>query len=104
SQDERYLFRQLIRISGVGPKLALAILSGISVSEFVETIQAEDASRLTAVPGIGKKTAARLVIEMKDRLDTAVMTTDTTVTLSTEGQAASGQALAEARHALVALG
>jgi Holliday junction DNA helicase RuvA len=58
----------LIKVSGVGPKLALAILSGMSADEFVGCVKSEDSAALTRLPGVGKKTAERLVIEMKDRL------------------------------------
>lgn len=66
--EEKQLFRDLIRVSGIGGKLALAILSGISVKEFVATIQRGDATLLTQLPGIGKKTAERLVLELRDRI------------------------------------
>lgn len=65
---ERELFRALIKVNGVGPKVALAILSGVSVSDFVRLIHNNDVTALTRVPGIGKKTAERLVIDMRDRL------------------------------------
>lgn len=65
---ERSLFRSLIRVNGVGPKLALALLSGMSVDELIRCIQQQDATSLTRLPGVGKKTAQRLVIELKDRL------------------------------------
>jgi Holliday junction DNA helicase RuvA len=64
---EKALFRQLIKLSGVGPKSALTILSGISVDDFWETVRAQDAAKLTRLPGIGKKTAERLVLELKDK-------------------------------------
>jgi Holliday junction DNA helicase RuvA len=67
-QHDRSLFRELIKVSGVGPKLALAILSGMSADEFVGTVHAGDSASLVKLPGVGKKTAERLVIEMKDRL------------------------------------
>lgn len=67
--SERVMFRNLIRISGVGPKLALTILSGISAEEFTRCILEADSKALTRLPGVGKKTAERLVIELKDRLD-----------------------------------
>lgn len=66
--EERRLFRALIKVNGVGPKSAIAILSSISPSEFVHCINAEDSKMLTKLPGIGKKTAERLVVEMKDQL------------------------------------
>ena len=69
SRFERELFRALIRISGVGPKMALAILSGIEADRLVACIRNQDSTALVKVPGIGKKTAERLVIEMSDRLD-----------------------------------
>jgi Holliday junction DNA helicase RuvA len=67
-ESERAMFRTLIKISGVGPKLALAILSGMSADEFAATVHCGDTAALTRVPGVGKKTAERLVVEMKDRL------------------------------------
>lgn len=67
-ETERTLFRALIKISGVGPKLGLAILSGMSADEFVGCVQSGDSAALTKLPGVGKKTAERLVVEMKDRL------------------------------------
>jgi holliday junction DNA helicase RuvA len=69
SREERSLFRALIRVNGVGAKLAIAILSSIRPDEFVQCIRQENATLLTKLPGIGKKTAERLVVEMKDRLD-----------------------------------
>ena len=68
SESERRLFRSLIRVNGVGAKLALAILSGMSADEFAAAVQDEDALRLTRLPGVGKKTAERLIVEMRDRL------------------------------------
>jgi Holliday junction DNA helicase RuvA len=64
---ERELFRELIRLNGVGPKLALALMSGFDVDEMVRCVQAQDASALVKIPGVGKKTAERLLIELKDR-------------------------------------
>lgn len=68
TESERALFRTLIRISGVGAKLALTILSGISAAEFERSVREEDTTTLTRLPGVGKKTAQRLVVEMRDRL------------------------------------
>jgi holliday junction DNA helicase RuvA len=65
---ERQLFERLIGISGIGPKLAVAVLSGIEPREFVTAVNRGDVARLTRVPGIGKKTAERMVLELKDRL------------------------------------
>ena len=67
-RHERDLFRALIKVNGVGPKLALGILSGITTHEFVQCVQDNDVSRLVHIPGIGKKTAERLVIETRDTL------------------------------------
>lgn len=72
SLSERAMFRSLIKISGVGPKLALTILSGISAEEFTRCIMEGDSRALTQLPGVGKKTAERLVVELKDKLDTGV--------------------------------
>ena len=67
-EAERALFRSLLRVSGVGPKMALAILSGMNADEFARCVQRDDAAALSRLPGIGKKTAERLIIEMRDRL------------------------------------
>lgn len=67
-KEERALFRALIKISGVGPKLALAILSGIEPEAFLRCIERDDVITLTKIPGVGKKTAERVVIEMRDKL------------------------------------
>ena len=67
-QAERRLFRALIKVNGVGPKLAITILSSVSPSEFVAMIQQQNPALLTRIPGVGKKTAERLVVEMKDSL------------------------------------
>ena len=65
---ERTAFRQLLKISGVGPKVALSVLSGMSVDDLAVAVESEDAARLTKIPGIGKKTAERLVLELRDKL------------------------------------
>ena len=69
---ERTAFRQLLKISGVGPKVALSVLSGMSVDDLSAAVAAEDAGRLTRIPGIGKKTAERLVLELRDKLPKAI--------------------------------
>ena len=71
-EQERRLFRQLIRINGVGPKLALTILSGIDERQFALCVTNNDVAMLTRLPGVGKKTAERLIIEMRDKLDAIV--------------------------------
>lgn len=68
SEAERALFRTLIKVNGVGAKLALAILSGLSAEEFHRCVDNQDAARLVRLPGVGKKTAERLLIELRDRL------------------------------------
>ena len=68
THDERGTFRMLIKISGVGPKMALSILSGLSVNELAQAVSLQEASRLVKVPGIGKKTAERLLLELKGKL------------------------------------
>jgi Holliday junction DNA helicase RuvA len=68
SEGERRLFRGLLKVSGVGPKIALGILSGASVEEFLRIIEAEDVALLTRIPGIGRKTAERVIIEMRDNV------------------------------------
>ncbi len=71
SETERSLFRNLLKVSGVGAKMALAVLSGMTAEEFALCIQEGDVARLTSLPGIGKKTAERLIVEMRDRLGEA---------------------------------
>jgi len=95
TDEERQLFRQLLRVSGVGARTALAVLSGLSVPELHQTVAMQDTSRLTRVPGIGKKTAERLMLELKDRLSGTIRTEDAAV-----GPNARGDAL----RALLALG
>jgi Holliday junction DNA helicase RuvA len=73
TESERRLFRGLLKISGVGPKIALGILSGASVEDFLRTIEAEDVAMLTRIPGIGRKTAERVIIEMRDSVKKLAM-------------------------------
>jgi len=68
SEKERALFRLLLKVNGVGPKMALAIVSGMTANEFATRVHSDDVSGLTKLPGVGKKTAERLIIEMRDRL------------------------------------
>ena len=101
-EPQRTLFRALIKISGVGPKLALAILSGMNTSEFVRVVTHDDAAALERLPGIGKKTAERLIIEMRDKLKNWEIADD-----GSTGQnpvAEGRRALEEAESALIALG
>ncbi|MBI4205919.1 MAG: Holliday junction branch migration protein RuvA [Betaproteobacteria bacterium] len=71
TESERTAFRQLLRISGVGARTALAVLSGMSVAELQQAVRAQDSGRFTKVPGIGKKTAERLLLELRDKLELA---------------------------------
>src|SRR5512139_1157428 len=68
SEGERRAFRQLVRISGIGARTALSVLSGLSVAELAQAVTLQDAGRLTRVPGIGRKTAERLLLELKDKM------------------------------------
>jgi Holliday junction DNA helicase RuvA len=99
SEEERRLFRNLLRVTGIGAKIALAILSGISADGFSHCVRAEDTATLIKVPGIGRKTAERLIVEMRDRIDSAPMGAGATVALTTTRKPAE-----EAYGALVALG
>ncbi|HZE91003.1 MAG TPA: Holliday junction branch migration protein RuvA [Rhizobacter sp.] len=92
--SERTTFRQLIKISGVGPRMALSILSGLSVTELAQAISLQDSARLVKVPGIGKKTAERLLLELKGKLGA-----DLALPASV-----SSEAQADILQALVALG
>ena len=99
SAAERTLFRNLLKVSGVGPRIALAILSGVTVDAFAMCVQAQDAATLTRIPGIGRKIAERLIVEMRDRLEaTTDVHTGLPQTMAPVG------APAEAYSALVALG
>jgi Holliday junction DNA helicase RuvA len=93
----------LIRVSGVGPKLALAVLSTMDAGAFARCVHAQDAGSLTRVPGVGKKTAERLLIELRDRLDSAAPTLEPAARSTTSADVAPDPR-AEAVSALVALG
>ncbi len=99
-ERDRALFRTLLKVSGVGGKMALAILSGMSADEFGLAVQSGDVAALTRLPGVGKKTAERLIVEMRDRLEKF----DATVPPAAAPARRSGGADAEAVDALVALG
>ena len=94
SVQERRAFRQLLKISGVGARTALSVLSGMSVSDLYAAVSAQDGARLIKVPGIGKKTAERLLLELKDKLDVTVVT----------ATAAGGAHGSDILNALLALG
>lgn len=93
--EERETFRQLLKVSGIGARTALSILSGLSVPDLVNAVAMQQASLLTRVPGIGKKTAERLILELKDKL---------TGSLSTVSTVAQNSATADIINALIGLG
>jgi Holliday junction DNA helicase RuvA len=101
-QRERDLFRAYIRINGVGPKMALALISSISPAALASAVQANEVGVLTKVPGVGKKTAERLMVELKSRLDTLLP--DGIASLGSQVVGADRQAGREAEEALLALG
>lgn len=103
SEQERVLFRSLIKVNGVGPKVALGILSGMSVDDFCASIQDSNIAALVRLPGIGKKTAERLVIDMRDRLPEQVANGSMDASNDSALMAAISP-LEEAVSALVALG
>jgi Holliday junction DNA helicase RuvA len=94
SEGERTLFRKLLKISGIGARTALAVLSGMSVADVRQGVSEQDIGRFTRIPGIGKKTAERLLLELKDKLDISI------VTVTSEG----ARATSDVVTALVALG
>jgi Holliday junction DNA helicase RuvA len=95
TDQERQAFRQLLKISGVGARTALSVLSGMSVAELQQAVVAHDGARLVKVPGIGKKTAERLLLELRDKLNIGV----TVVVAGSDAESRS-----DAQHALLALG
>ncbi len=98
--EERDLFRALIKVNNVGPKLALAILSHVTVNQFIECINIQDHARLNRIPGLGKKTTERLIIEMKDRIHTL----STNITPQSQTLPPTSSSIQEALNALAALG
>ena len=105
STAERRLFRDLIRINGVGPKLGLTILSGIGTRDFARAVQEGDAAALTGLPGVGKKTADRLIVELRDKLSeaTAPLGDDTATSVESD-QTYQASPVSDAVSALTALG
>ncbi|HXW08435.1 MAG TPA: Holliday junction branch migration protein RuvA [Vicinamibacterales bacterium] len=86
SRLEQDLFERLIAISGIGPRLALSVLSGIEPGELVRAVRLQDVARLTAIPGVGKKTAERIGLELKDRLPASLQPTTDTAAPATPGE------------------
>ena len=102
--EERLLFRTLLKVNGVGPRLALTILSGIEPGEFVHCIVNNDTARLVGLPGVGKKTAERLVVEMRDKLSGWQSIAVSDLNKNTTGGNQKNQATQDAVSALIALG
>ena len=103
SEQERQLFRQLIKINGVGPKMALTILSGISEGDFKLCVQSGDVTTLTRLPGVGKKTAERLIMEMKDKIED-LPTSTAAVRVTPDSGPTASDPVEEAVEALLSLG
>ena len=99
TQEERALFRNLLKVSQIGPKIALAILSGTSVEGFATLVKLQDAAALTKIPGVGRKTAERVLMEMKDRIDKLEE-----AAIGAPPVTGEGREQGEAWNALVALG
>ncbi len=85
TESERQTFRQLVKISGVGARTALALLSGLSVPDLYHAVATQDSARLIKVPGIGKKTAERLLLELRDKLNSTIINLDESVPSSAHG-------------------
>jgi Holliday junction DNA helicase RuvA len=101
SDSQRTLFRQLLKISGIGAKLALTILSGVTGDELARYVADNDTASLTRLPGIGKKTAERIIIELRDKLD---VLSGSGGVAPQPGTAVPASAVGEATHALISLG
>ena len=95
TESERVAFRQLLKISGIGARTALSVLSGLTVDELYKAVAVEDVARLIKIPGIGRKTAERLLLELRDKLDAGLATISAARPQSSRG---------DALHALIALG
>jgi len=102
--SDRALFRNLLRVNGVGAKLALTILSGMDAPAFARCVQESDSAALVRLPGVGKKTAERLIIELRDRLDSMPVTDDSMPAATGANAAAHGRPVEDAVNALVGLG
>lgn len=103
-QQDRALFRLLIKVSGVGPKLALAILSALETQDCIQTLRSNNLLALTKVPGVGKKTAERLLIELRDRLKDFAVPAANSASNPAQNSAAAEPITEEAQSALEALG
>lgn len=103
-EEDRALFRNLLKVNGVGARMALAILSGMDARQFALCVRQEDVTALTRLPGIGKKTAQRLVMELRDRVDAVPTGSPTGIASSPPTGSGEGSALIDAIGALTALG
>lgn len=103
ARAEREMFRALIKVSGIGPKLALALLSGMPLADLASAVANEDVARLTKISGVGRKTAERLVVELRDKLGAMVPSTASSAVLA-DAPAAARQRAEDAEAALIALG
>ena len=97
TESERATFKQLLKVSGVGPKVGLAVLSGMSVNDLAEAVATQESGRLVKVPGIGKKTAERLLLELRDKLKVDVR-------IAVGGEVAKPTSAADVLNALISLG
>jgi len=99
THDEKVLFTKLLKVNGIGPRLALSILSGVPPHDFVQAVASEDLARLNAIPGVGKKTAERIIIDLKDKLQSANF-----LQMPTAGKTKNAALYDDALSALVNLG
>ncbi len=97
TEAERQAFRQLVKISGVGARTALAVLSGLSVTDLYQAVAAQDSRRIIKIPGIGRKTAERLLLELRDKLDSGMVNID-------DSSTASSKVASDVLNALLSLG
>ncbi|MBU3846914.1 MAG: Holliday junction branch migration protein RuvA [Candidatus Acinetobacter avistercoris] len=102
--QDKIIFRTLLKVNGVGPKMALGILSTLSVEMLIHTVEHNDVKTLVKVPGVGTKTAERLMIELRDRFKTFAMSSTSTGTTAAQIQFTGNSAVAEAEAALQSLG
>lgn len=98
TREEREMFRALIKVNGVGPRMAITILSGLDAAEFAAAVTGNDVKALTAMPGVGKKTAERLIVEMRDKVESFAVSDGALVTK------VRGSAIEDAESALIGLG
>jgi Holliday junction DNA helicase RuvA len=104
SETERQMFRDLLKVNRVGAKLALGILSGISVEGFIRCIQEEDKGSLSKLPGVGRKTAERLILDMRDRIDEQATILSISAVRTSDGKEGDAGSRRDAFNALTSLG